>query len=108
ANFYNNYNSKNIIEIKNQAYDKYISEKEYIYINVSGEIIRREFRDLEDKYWYEGLSLLTSRQGHGRLASFVRLDGDWPDHAGQSGRLCRIRSASSSSITTRSPARCCR
>jgi len=55
ANFYNNYNTKNIIGIKNQAYDKYMSEKEYIYINVSGEIIRREFRDLEDKYWYEGL-----------------------------------------------------
>ena len=55
ASFYNNYNTKNIIEIKNQAYDKYMSEKEYIYINVSGEIIRREFRDLEDKYWYEGL-----------------------------------------------------
>ena len=41
ANFYNNYNTKNIIEIKNQAYDKYMSEKEYIYINASGEIIRR-------------------------------------------------------------------
>jgi hypothetical protein len=55
ANFYNNYDTKNNIEIKTQAYDKYMSEREYIYINVSGEIIRREFRDLEDKKWYEGL-----------------------------------------------------
>jgi|HubBroStandDraft_6_1064221.scaffolds.fasta_scaffold273296_1 hypothetical protein len=55
ANFYNNYNTKNNIEIQTPAYDKYTSEKECIYINVSGEIIRREFRDLEDRRWYEGL-----------------------------------------------------
>jgi hypothetical protein len=55
ANVYNNYNTKNNIEIQTPAYDKYTSEKEYIYINVSGEIIRREFRDLEDRRWYEGL-----------------------------------------------------
>jgi hypothetical protein len=55
ASFYNNYNTKNNIEVINQTYDKYSSEKEYIYINTSGEIIRREFRDLEDRRWYEGL-----------------------------------------------------
>ena len=55
ASFYNNYNTKTNIEEINQDYDKYASEKEYIYINTSGEIIRREFRDLEDRRWYEGL-----------------------------------------------------
>jgi hypothetical protein len=55
ANFYKNYNTKNNIEIQTPAYDKYTSDKECVYINVSGEIIRREFRDLEDRRWYEGL-----------------------------------------------------
>ena len=32
ASFYNNYNTKTNIEEINQDYDKYASEKEYIYI----------------------------------------------------------------------------